>query len=372
LSKAGINPATWQKNNNTPITHLQSLVLPDGSYRWIASDLAGNRLMTAYAAVALSEKFYPVEYYQITPANPGQHQLRIEGDSQTYCDQLVEASNALEIVEHGAEPCGYTYQIQQLSFGPYLVSINGETASGTAGWLYRVNWISPNVGANQYQLAEGDEVLWYFGEYTDSPLKLTLNVNQIEPNGQVTATVQYYDNGNWLPADQTTVYAGSATYQTNDSGQTNFTFSQTGSYQIYAEKNNYVRSNKVSLTVGNGVSQSVNLSVNIQNSSGPGNTISFYVNSDNLNFGNLEPGQSASSSLTVTNDGTVPLHLEATVSGDNIFQDNFYLNQVTWGNFSANLSANQNQNISTRLSVPASYSGSGQKQGALIFWATGQ
>jgi hypothetical protein len=238
LYKLDINPATWQKNNNTPITHLQSLALPDGSYRWITSDPEGNRLMTAYAAVALSEKFYPVEYYQAVPINPAQHHLRIEGASQTYCDQLVEASNALEIVEHGADPCGYTYQIQQSSLGPYLISINGETASGTAGWLYRVNWISPNVGANQYQLTEGDEVLWYFGEYTDSPLKLTLSVNQIEPNSQVTATVEYYNAGTWLPADQAVVYAGSANYQTNGSGQAVFTFSQTGTYQIYAEKNN--------------------------------------------------------------------------------------------------------------------------------------
>lgn len=372
LYKAAIDPASWQISGQNPIVHLQSLALPDGSYRWTATNPEGNRLMTAYAAVALSESFYPVKYYQVGPTNPLLHRLRLEGLNQTYCDQMIEANTALDIVENGAAVCNYTYQIQQSLLGPYLISINSETASGTSGWLYRVNWILPNIGANQYQLEENDDVLWYFGEPSFLPLKIYLSDEQIELNEQVTATVEYFNNDVWLPADLATVYVGNNAYSTNGLGQAIFSINQTGNYQVYAEKNNYIRSDRTDLTVGNGVSQTINLFVNIENSITPTSTISFIVNNSNLSFGTLTPGQASSSPLIITNNGTVPIYLEATVAGDAVFQDNLYLNQALWENFSSVLSTNQDLAVSTQLIVPVNFGSSGQKQGSLIFWATSQ
>lgn len=374
LYKAGIDPDNWQQNGNTPITHLESLGLPDGSYKWIASDPQGNLLMTAYAAVALSESYYPVSYYNPPPPpEPSLYNLRIEGSIETYCDDEVEATTAMEIVENGAAVCGYSYQIEQTPLGPYLVSINGEAASGTSGWLYRVNWDSPVIGASQYQLEEGDEVLWYFGEFTDLPLKLELDETQVEPEDEVTATVEYYDNGIWLPANEVTVYVGDQQYITSGSGQVTFSLTTTGNYEVFAEKPDYIRSNREDLMVGEGVSQTVDLLVNIYNPSGPGgNTISFTLNTNSLDFGTLELGQSASSSLALTNTGDLPIYVEATVSGDTVFSENLYLNQVLWEMFSSNVNTNQTQSIPVELEIPVSYTASGQKQGSLVFWATAQ
>src|SRR3989338_9175031 len=77
LNKLNINPRSWQQNGHDPLSHLLSLKLNDGSFKWLAADNQGNLIMTAYAAVALSGHFYPVAVYQ--PAQDQDlHHLRIE------------------------------------------------------------------------------------------------------------------------------------------------------------------------------------------------------------------------------------------------------------------------------------------------------
>lgn len=47
----------------------------------------------------------------------------------------------------------------------YVTSINNlseKAISYGSGWMYKVNGISPNVGALSYTLKEGDTVLWYY------------------------------------------------------------------------------------------------------------------------------------------------------------------------------------------------------------------
>src|SRR3989344_1927811 len=64
LTKSGIEPATWEVEGNNAIEYLESLRLEDGSYKWVLGDDEGSLLMTAYVAVALSDSFYPVAYFQ--------------------------------------------------------------------------------------------------------------------------------------------------------------------------------------------------------------------------------------------------------------------------------------------------------------------
>jgi len=369
IYKLGGNPATWTQGQNTPLTHLQTLALSDGSYKWISSDAQGNPLMTAYVAVALANKFYPVNYYQPSGQGGQTHHLRIEGQSTTYCDADVQANTALQIIENGASVCGYTYNIQQASFGRYLSAINGESASGSSGWMYRVNWISPMDGADDYQLLPGDQVLWSFGQFGNEPLRISLSATQVQPGGTATATVEYYNETTWQPSASTTVHVGSQTFITNDSGLAILTLSNAGNQQVYAEKNNFIRSPRLNLTVGNGVSQTVNLTVNIAGGGG-GQTLSFSVDPADVSFGTLRPGQQATSSLTITNTGSVNFQLEANVNGDNLFQQNTYLNGSLWDNYSENYSVNQSRSVEANLRVPASYTLTGQKQGTIVFWAT--
>ncbi len=371
LNKLGEDPLTWIQGVNNPTSHLQSLMLADGSFTWVASNPVSNTLMTAYAAVALSDSYYPVEYLTPPSSNPLLHHLRIEGQNGTYCDEEIEATTALNIIENGASVCGYTYVIEQTTFGPYLTTINSEVASGMSGWLYRVNWLSPQVGAADYQLLAGDEVLWYFGEWGILPLRISLSASQVAPDESVIVTVEYFNETSWQVLGDATVYANGQTYQTNDVGQVSLTFSQVGSYEIYAEKSGYIRSPRLDLLVGSGLSQVVNLTVNVNNPGGAGNNLSFLVNVAALNFGTLTPGNSTTTAVTITNSGNVSLYLEATVSGDNLFRENLALNQQSWEDYSDNVNASEVKAVEVRLTVPSNFTGSGQKQGTLIFWAVG-
>jgi len=374
FNKAGINPNSWQQGENTLFDHLETLYLEDGSYKWVSEDSSGSSMMTAYVALALSNGTYPVNYY--TPLNIIQEtvSLRIEGSNETICETQVEASNALEVIVNAASICGYTYNIQETEYGPYLNMINGEEASGMLGWLYRVNWLSPAVGANDYELANGDQVLWYFGEWGMQPLRLILSNEQVELGEEVTALVEYFNDTNWLVANQATVIINNEVHLTDELGQVTLNLVSNGNYNIYADKDNFIRSNRAELSVGSSNnSQTVNLVVNVNNPGGPGddNVISFVVDLANSNFGTLEPGEEAINLLSITNTGTLPLYLEASVTGDNLFQSNLYLNQELWESYSDNYGLGQTKEVELELQIPTNYQGNGLKQGDLIFWASG-
>jgi hypothetical protein len=59
----------------------------------------------------------------------------------------------------------FYYHAGEFSFGPYVDRIGRYPASGSTGWVYKVNHVSPPVGANAYRLKDGDEVLWYFARF---------------------------------------------------------------------------------------------------------------------------------------------------------------------------------------------------------------
>ena len=64
LYAAGVDPTTYSKNGNTPISHLKSLQNPDGSFNWKPGDPGWNpTLTTIYAIVALNGGSYPVSVF---------------------------------------------------------------------------------------------------------------------------------------------------------------------------------------------------------------------------------------------------------------------------------------------------------------------
>jgi hypothetical protein len=71
LRKIGQDPASWtisdaDGNTHNPLTNLQSLQDVDGGFWWIAGASEwNNKSMTPYAVVALTDKSYPVGYYEI-------------------------------------------------------------------------------------------------------------------------------------------------------------------------------------------------------------------------------------------------------------------------------------------------------------------
>jgi hypothetical protein len=94
--------------------------------------------------------------------------VRVEGKTQTIFGSTpigVQADNALQALDLASVLGEFYYLITHASFGDYISQIGKYPAAGSAGWVFKVNGVSPPVGADQLQLKDGDSVLWYWAEF---------------------------------------------------------------------------------------------------------------------------------------------------------------------------------------------------------------
>jgi Domain of unknown function (DUF4430) len=123
-----------------------------------------HRPLAALAALVAALVFVPA-------ALAAAVHVRVEGKTQTIfgpAQPVVSGTNALDVLEAAATRGEFYYHVQQASFGNYVDQIGLYPAGGQAGWVFKVNGVSPPVGADQVQLADGDVVLWYWAEFGPS------------------------------------------------------------------------------------------------------------------------------------------------------------------------------------------------------------
>ena len=372
LNKLNINAASWNKGEEDPIKHLNSLQDTDGGYWWVKPGTSefNNKAMSAYAVIALSGKSFPVAYFQSVPA--GTFHLRIEGETNTICDVNVQGPTALDLVKNAAEICDYTYNITQESFGQYLRGIGSDEAEGMIGWLYFVNNTSLAVGAGDYAMQAGDEALFYYGDWGWNPTKLILSDSEIEVGQTVALEAKYFNGSNWLPLPGATVYVNGTARQADAVGGLTLTFEQNGVNQVYVDTADFVRSEKYQIVVGENVSQSLNLQVEIDQSNGQvlGDAVALEITPASLDFGKLSPGQTGSQMITLQNTGSSNITVGANVAGDNVFMTGVKINDFAPAQFSDTIAFDTQKTETIKLTVPLGYTGSGIKNGQIIFWAT--
>jgi len=264
----GEDPENWKKNGISVIDHLLSLQNADGSFNWTSDDppWVNKALMTSYAIVALCYKQYPVNGFSVY--------LRIEGGSRTIWHRRIFVSasfiiddanqehlflkpTALGAVDKASEIGGFSYKVEQTAWGLFLYCIAGEEASGDKGWLYRVDYQMPWIGADNFVLNETsppspphEEVFWYYAEWDELPLKISVDKTEVSITEKVTVYVAYFDDDtlSWKPAANAEVHSYSVTFYTNSSGYV--TFSVGGvQFPIWAEKSGYVKSDEVKVRV---------------------------------------------------------------------------------------------------------------------------
>ncbi len=370
LNALNINPASLAKSNNNPISYLESNQSDQGYFKFQPSsgEDSFSAITTAYAAIALQGKYLPIRI--IANSDAGQKfPFRIEGSTATVCSGEAPGPTALDIIKNAKDICGYTYEIKDTSFGPYLSKILNDEAAGMTGWMYMVNNLSPNVGAADYKLQANDLVLWYFGDFGWQPTRLSSSAGQINSGQTVEVAVESFNNNSWSPLSGATVYFGKDTANTDSGGKASIS-PKDGFYKVYAEKQGYIRSNTSLLQVGQPPTSAINLNVTItQPNQKPENSISFTVAPSALDFGTLTPGTSSTKNFTITNNGTTAIHIESIVSGDEVFTQNLNLNSVPWENFKADIAKNGSQTVNASLSVPADYAAGGAKSGQLTVWA---
>jgi hypothetical protein len=78
-------------------------------------------------------------------------------------DALPE--NVLDALESASVLGEFYYHVTPTSFGPYIDQVGRYPAVGQTGWVFKLNGVSPPVGANETRLKDGDTVLWYWAQF---------------------------------------------------------------------------------------------------------------------------------------------------------------------------------------------------------------
>lgn len=385
IHSLGQDPAAWIQAGRSSIDHLNSLQQADGGFAWTADRPQSNGQMTAYAVVALSGRFYPVRPAQQQQNNdqPGNDPLitfRIEGRAQTVCAGSLRAMNALQVIERAAPQCGFTHVVQQQALGSYLYQINNEAADGVLGWMYRVDWISPDRAASDYVLADNDFVLWSYSQFGEEPLRLILNPERPTRGQNARVTVDEYNSltRTWATAQNARLIVDGRE-QPLPLGATTMQFVGLGEHTVKARKAGRVASQEALVSIGEANAQA-DLRVVVEQPApadgGGGQVggdrvvvpeIGVTLSNANVDFGAAAAGATVRGAVFVRNTGLNPIYVESTVTGDTLF-GGLQVNGRRWEDFETTLARDAEQQMQLSLTVPQNTS-AGEKRGMFIVWA---
>jgi hypothetical protein len=136
--------------------------------------------------------------------------VRVEGKTRTIfapTEVTVTASNALEALDQASLLGEFYYHITQSSFGPYVDQVGLYGGTADSGWAYKVDNVSPPVGADKVSLKDGDAVLWYYASFgpTGGPPTLLLKTAA----GGCYVVQAFDDNGKAATVSGVVVHVGS-------------------------------------------------------------------------------------------------------------------------------------------------------------------
>ena len=111
--------------------------------------------------------------------------VRVEGRTTTLYGKVqppLKASNALEALDAASTAGEFHYALTTSSFGTYVSQVGKYAGGGSTGWVFKVNGVSPPVGADQVQLRDGDVVLWYWALFGPAGGPPTLELRRLSGN----------------------------------------------------------------------------------------------------------------------------------------------------------------------------------------------
>lgn len=207
--------------------------------------------------------------------------VRIETPDKTIFDQTVAVPNGCTIkdkdgkdhalsgakaacaLDAAAKSGGFNYEFANGSFGLFLEKISTYSGTTSFFWVYRVNYKMPPVGMADYSLGGNDQLLVSFGSDPLLPLKVDLDKSVLKNDQDLVATVSVWDDtkGSFQPTPDASVFLDSANYTTGSDGKVTIHHPKVGKYNVYAEKKNQIRSERVALEVTAAPSPTSTLSV---------------------------------------------------------------------------------------------------------------
>jgi hypothetical protein len=125
----------------------------------------------------------------------------------------VTADNALQALDVASTAGEFHYGTTTAEFGTYVSQIGKYPAGGTAGWVFKVNGVSPPVGADKVVLKDGDVVLWYYATFGATGGPPTLELKRLPGNCYVVESVT--DAGRRTRAATATLVADGKRFRAN-------------------------------------------------------------------------------------------------------------------------------------------------------------
>jgi hypothetical protein len=137
--------------------------------------------------------------------------VRVEGKTQTIYGSaepaLTVQANALDALDSASAAGEFYYHVTITSFGPYIDQIGRYVAGATTGWVFKVNGVSPPVGADKVTLKDGDRVLWYWATFGPSGGPPTLSL-RAGPKRNCYRVLAQDDTGKTKPASGARLHVG--------------------------------------------------------------------------------------------------------------------------------------------------------------------
>lgn len=137
--------------------------------------------------------------------------VRVEGKTQTLfapTQVTVTASNALDALEQASILGEFYYHVTVAGFGPYVDQIGRYPGTGSSGWVFKVDNVSPPVGADQVTLKDGDSILWYYATFGPNGGPPTLHLNPA--SGGCYIAQAFDDNGKATAVSTLALHIGSS------------------------------------------------------------------------------------------------------------------------------------------------------------------
>ena len=129
--------------------------------------------------------------------------VRVEGKTRTIFGETqptltTSADNALAALDAASARGEFYYHVTQFAFGPFVDQIGRYRAEGTNGWTFKVNGVSPPVGADKVVLRDGQTVVWYWATFSAQGGPPTLVLQRTRRNCY--AVLAQDDQGRTQPA----------------------------------------------------------------------------------------------------------------------------------------------------------------------------
>lgn len=170
------------------------------------------------------------------------------GSGQT---RTVRGPSAIGIVDYAQETnraLAPFFVSDQYSFGLIVCRIgNAGAFNSNEAWLYKVNHITAQVGADQYKLSRGDQVLWYFANFatganTGDELGLVAPPRVRAGSPFTVKAIAYDGDGRGRVVPGATISGGDASKVTGPDGKARVTLSRDGTKRLRASRGNDIPS----------------------------------------------------------------------------------------------------------------------------------